>query len=160
MPLPFSMVAELVAPIKVSNYKITLEAHQGTLPSLASLFEDIMAGQPMLQEAAGCAGGTALSVRYHCGLDATVLVSKSAGRFRVQSSSFEGLWLLANELVNRLSASHMLHEQRATGDEEPCTILYTEPLPLQVCSQITSLAVFACFTELVQPIQPCFTEFF
>ena len=38
------------------------------------------------------------------GLDASVLVSKSAGRYRVQSSSLEGIWLLADELVRRLYA--------------------------------------------------------
>ena len=66
------------------------------------------------------------------GLDASVLVSKSAGRYRVQSSSLEGIWLLADELVRRLYAHFNSASQRASGGgEEPFAALYAEPLPLQ-----------------------------
>ena len=64
------------------------------------------------------------------GLDASVLVSKSAGRYRVQSSSLEGIWLLADELVRRLYA-HFTSASRAQPGEEPFAALYAEPLPLQ-----------------------------
>ena len=63
-----------------------------------------------------------------------MLVSKNSGRFRIQSSSFEGLWLLADEVVRRLVAYHTQPSQRAQGGdaEEPFAVLYAEPLPLQV----------------------------
>ena len=46
-----------------------------------------------------------------------MLVSKSAGRYRVQSSSLEGIWLLADELVRRLYA-HFTSASRAQPGEE------------------------------------------
>jgi len=129
--LPFSMIAEPVPPIKASAYKITLETNR-TPPPLASLFEDLLTKQPRMLEAmnTGTGGGTALSLRYQCGLDATTLVSKNSGRFRVQSSSFEGLWLFADELVRRLALHNSQHGQPGIG-EESFAVLYAEPLPLQ-----------------------------
>ena len=48
-------------------------------------------------QAVNAGGVNAISIQYHCGLDATILVSKNSGRYRVQSTSFEGLWLLSDE---------------------------------------------------------------
>ena len=128
--LPFSMVADALPPIKASAYKIPLDMNH-TPPPLASLFEDLVAKQSDVG-AMSAGGGAALSLCYQCGLDATALLSKNSGRLRVQSSSFEGLWLLADELVRRLTALHT-HRAQQVDSEEPLTILYAEPLPLQVC---------------------------
>jgi Bardet-Biedl syndrome 9 protein len=60
-----------------------------------------------------------------------------SSRYRIQSTSFEGLWLLSDELVRRLVAYHHSIEsggQRGGGggeEEEPFAVLYAEPLPLQ-----------------------------
>ena len=101
-----------------------------TPPPLSHLFEDMLSSQPRLAESISQPGVGQLSVEYHVGLDASVLVSKSAGRYRVQSSSLEGIWLLADELVRRLYA-HFNSASRAQPGEEPFAALYAEPLPLQ-----------------------------
>jgi len=79
-------------------------------------------------------------------LDATVLASKNSGRFRVQSSSFEGLSLLSSELVRRLVAYHGPSLQRASNDEL-FTVLYAEPLPLQEFFEVVE-AHLRCRAEL------------
>ena len=58
-----------------------------------------------------------------------MLISKSAGRYRVQSSAFEGLWLLCDELERRLRAYFT-----SKREEEPFRLSYVDPLPLQVKS--------------------------
>jgi len=126
--LPFSMVARPVPPVKLSAYKITLDTNHSP-PPLASLFEDLLAQQANIQELTG-AGGVALTVRYRCGLDATALFSKNSGRLRVQSSTFEGLWLLTDELVRRMTAA-CLPRGEQQDEQEPFAVLYGEPLPLQ-----------------------------
>ena len=66
---------------------MTLDITQSP-PSLASLFEDVISSHAGGAELVA-ASANALSLQFHCGLDASVLVSKSSGRFRVQSSAFE-----------------------------------------------------------------------
>jgi hypothetical protein len=125
---------------------------------LATLFEDLLAKQPRMLEAMNAGGGTALSVRYQCGLDATVLVSKNSGRLRVQSSSFEGLWLFADELVRRLTTFHLQRGQQGS-EEEPYAVLYAEPLPLQEYFELIDehlgcrIALAALYDELTMRAQ-------
>jgi len=126
--LPFAMIAEVIPPVKTSEFKITLDTNRSP-PLLTSLFEDLFAMRPRMLETMN-SGGTVLSVRYQCGLDATVLFSKNSGRFRVQSSSFEGLWLFTDELVRRLAGLYSLRGHQGPS-EEPFAVDYAEPLPLQ-----------------------------
>ena len=127
--LPLPMVADPIPPQKQSAFKITLEANRMP-PPIGSLFEDVLAKQPAILQAVQAGSVNAVSIRYHCGLDATVLVSKNSGRYRVQSSSFEGLWLLADELTRRLAHHHTAPQQQTSG-EEPFAVVFSEPLPLQ-----------------------------
>jgi len=129
MTLPLPMVSEPVPPQKSAAFKITLETNRPP-PPVGSLFEDVLSKQPALLQAAASGNVNAVSIQYHCGLDATILVSKNSGRYRIQSSSFEGLWLLADELVRRLVAYHSQPQQQVAG-EEAFAVLYAEPLPLQ-----------------------------
>ena len=123
------MVSEPVPVLKQSGFKITLETNR-VPPPLGLLFEDVMSKQPGIFDAIKASGVNAMSISYYCGLDATILVSKNSARFRVQSSSFEGLWLLSDELVRRLVAYYAQPSQQSQ-DEEPFAVLYAEPLPLQ-----------------------------
>ena len=127
--LPLPMVSEPVPVLKQSGFKITLETNR-VPPPLGLLFEDVMSKQPGIFDAIKASGVNAMSISYYCGLDATILVSKNSARFRVQSSSFEGLWLLSDELVRRLVAYYAQPSQQSQ-DEEPFAVLYAEPLPLQ-----------------------------
>ena len=139
------MIAEVIPPVKTSEFKITLDTNRSP-PLLTSLFEDLFAMRPRMLETMN-SGGTVLSVRYQCGLDATVLFSKNSGRFRVQSSSFEGLWLFTDELVRRLAGLYSLRGHQGPS-EEPFAVDYAEPLPLQV---LTRQARVACASRLPQP---------
>ena len=78
-----------------------------------------------------------LSFQYLNGADAAILVSKSAGRYRIQSGSLEALWLVSSELVRRLQEHFASSEKPGKAgagggkeSEDPFTILYQEPLPL------------------------------
>lgn len=128
--LPLAMVCEPIAPVKNPKFKVTIETNR-LPPSLLSLFEDVFSKAPALQESLAPGPGTALSIQYHCGLDATVLVSKNAGRYRIQSSSFEGLHMLTDELVRRLQLYFASSVPGMPEAEEPFSVLFAEPLPLQ-----------------------------
>lgn len=65
-----------------------------------------------------------MSFQYYNGKDVTILVSKNAGRYRIQSDYLESLWLVSNELVLRLT-EHFETTQRLT-----IGFSYQEPLPL------------------------------
>ena len=125
--LPFGLVCSPIPPVKSPKYRITFES-SAMPPPLPALFEDVFAKAPALADAAAQAGVSAMSVQYLCGLDATVLVSKNAGRYRIQSNSFEGLWLLSQELVRRLSTQQ---GGSAASAEGAGGVTFTEPLPLQ-----------------------------
>jgi Bardet-Biedl syndrome 9 protein len=69
-------------------------------------------------------------------VDATILVSKNGGRYRVQSSSLPALWMITSELCTRLNEHWSRNtgggdEKDAEADDTPLLITYTEPLPLQ-----------------------------
>jgi len=125
--LPLCMVCKPIPTVKNPKFKVTIETNRMP-PSLSNLFEDVV--QAHGQVADSQSAGLALSLQYHCGLDATILVSKNAGRYRIQSSAFEGLWLLTDELLRRLRS--LFGGANSPGDgEEPFASAYAEPLPLQ-----------------------------
>lgn len=148
--LPLAMVSELVMPLKQSAFKITLDTNRMP-PPLGLLFEDMLSRQPRL-EAEKDSGVNAISLSYHCGLDATILASKNSGRFRVQSSTFEGLWLLSDELVRRLVAYFSQPSQQEQG-EEPFAVLYAEPLPLHEYFELVDAVSFSSCRALMP--SPC-----
>jgi len=88
-------------------------------------------GEDAVQRLAG--SSNALSFQYWfqddgAPLDCTILVSKAAGRYRIQSSSLAALWLISEELVRRLQDYFQV---RGDSKSEPLVVEYTEPLPLQ-----------------------------
>eukprot|EP00644_Phytophthora_capsici_P003285 jgi/Phyca11/561739/estExt2_Genewise1.C_PHYCAscaffold_70739 len=139
--LPMCMTCRLVPPVKSSTFKFTLETNQEPL-ELANLFED-MFHQPSCtpewakQVVAGGSGTNVLSFQYYNGVEATILVSKNAGRYRIQSNELEALWMVSQELVTRLRTYFEAREQTSdakAGDGSASTtaleIFYQEPLPL------------------------------
>merc|ERR1712151_486165 len=79
----------------------------------------------------GQATSNLLSVQYVSGTEATVLVSKSACRFCVQASEFASLWVLSQELCQRLQEFFEAKDQEAGHQgEEPFSITYQDSLPL------------------------------
>ena len=122
--LPLALFAELVPPIKESAYKLVLDTNRAP-PQLTALFDDMVAQSASLTSTASA---NVLSVRYACGADATVVVSRTGGRFRVQSDRFHAMWLLTEELCLRLHA--LFRGAGAAEGEEPFRIDFQEPLPL------------------------------
>jgi hypothetical protein len=101
--------------MKKDNHQFVLDTNRPP-PPLSALFPAVFAAA-----AAGGGGGgsgtaassiartaaNVLSTRAYCGdADATILVSKKSGRFRVQGSTFAPLSLLAEALTSRLRAYH------------------------------------------------------
>lgn len=141
--LPMCLLARLVPPVKSSTFKFTLETNQDP-QELTQLFEDML-HQPFCtpewaKQIVG--GGTnVMSFQYYNGVDATILVSKNAGRYRIQSNELEALWMVSRELVDRLRATFASRtgagdakegeaDGGGGGHEEPLEIFYQEPLPL------------------------------
>lgn len=90
---------------------------------LNSLFENVMSSVSI----GGDQSVNVISFRYFAGPDATIIVSKNAGRYRIQSSHFEALWLIAAELVDRLQQFY----RSSSTDKDPFKCTYQEDLPLQ-----------------------------
>lgn len=103
--------------MKNAQYKVTLDTDQPPAP-LYDLFDDVLALPASSSEAAKTAGSV-LSLQYASGADCTVLTSKNAGRYRLQSASFEALWLVASQLCARL-------RRQLPG----VLVSFNEPLPL------------------------------
>lgn len=120
--LPLAVVATAVPPLKNVAFKVQIDTNKAPPPSLADLFGDLNA----LSGGSGVAPNV-LSIQYCNGSDATVLVSKNAGRYRIQSSSFEGLWLLVSDLVRRLRQYYRGDE----GTSEPLRLDAPDGLPLE-----------------------------
>lgn len=114
--LPFALVASPMAVASKSlSYSLQLNTDKTVPPSLLHLFSDL-----------ACMGSftaNALGVEYCNGERASVLVSKLAGRFKIKSTSMEGLWLLFSTLVSRIQQYYK--EQGETVELE-----LLDPMPL------------------------------
>jgi len=95
--LPLILAGSIV-PQKKSNteHKILVQTNQPP-PPLEQLFGDCFEGDANTQV------GNSLTYKYVNGDDVTILVSKNAGRYRIQSNSFGALLLLVKELIRRLT---------------------------------------------------------
>lgn len=92
------MCCRVVAPVKTAAFKLVFDTNREP-PALTALFDDLFTCSPLAGDAARSVGASAMSIRYVNGDTATVLVSKQGGRYRLQSDTFEAMWLLASELV-------------------------------------------------------------
>ena len=92
--LPLPLVGTPCPPLKSNAYVVQIDTDQPA-PALNELFHDLGGGdiQPNL-----------LSMTYANGADVTVIASKNGGRYRVQGSAFESLWIMSSELTRRLKS--------------------------------------------------------
>nr|CCA23890.1 conserved hypothetical protein [Albugo laibachii Nc14] len=118
--LPLCLLCHLIPPVTASTFKFTLETNQAPC-DLSQLFQDICT-QPLLHREWTLpitnAKKSVLSFQCFNGFQTTILVSKNAGRYRIQSDHLEALWIPAKFLVTRLQALPSME------------IVYREPLPL------------------------------
>lgn len=128
VPLCLSMQAS--DPSKDATYKLTVDTTRQELPSLASLFEDVLAfSQHGHELASHQSSAGALGLRYHNGMEVTILVSRNAGRLRLQANDFGSMWLVLEELRRRLT-NYFLGVEGANSNP-PFKMVYQEPLPLE-----------------------------
>ena len=115
--LPLCMVAQVCPLVRTAKYKVTLETGGARVPQLVDWFADIPRSDDATTEQANA---PAISIRYNCGLEVSLLQSKNAGRLRVQSHEFEGIWLIADQVYRRVIAS-----------DPSAKISSSEPIPLK-----------------------------
>jgi hypothetical protein len=79
-----------------------------------------------------------MSFKFGQGQEVSVLVSKNAGRYRLQADCFQAMWLVLQELSRRLTAHFAAAEGKPGGAQQqqqqqpPFSITFEESLPLQV----------------------------
>jgi len=128
--LPLCLFCQVVPPLKNAGYKITLDSNRMP-PQLTALFDDLVSSSALANDTnQRNAANNVLTFQYFSGHDVTILVSKSAGRYRLQSGTFEALWLVVTELHNRLT-EYFTSAGGKGGGEGPFSITFTETLPLQ-----------------------------
>lgn len=127
--LPFALVAKPIPPVKNANHKIQLDCNKQP-PPLQTLFAGLL-NQPHVSASLSQGTSNLLSIQYVSGTEATVLVLKSSGRFCVQATEFAALWVLTQELCNKLHEYFGPGGEGAVPDgEESFFITFQDSLPL------------------------------
>uniref|UniRef100_UPI003AAF6A99 protein PTHB1 n=1 Tax=Centroberyx gerrardi TaxID=166262 RepID=UPI003AAF6A99 len=91
--LPLALVCVPSSSAKNTKFKITVDTNQPPV-NLNSVF-------PEFSEKSEDKEGNSLAFQFLSGARVTVLASKTSQRYRVQSDSFEDMWLVVKELVQR-----------------------------------------------------------
>ena len=113
---PLTLVGAVIPVVKTGGFKVQIDTNKDP-PHLKELFPEF-AEHPELTP-------NILSFQYSGGGDASILVSKNGGRYRVQASTFECLWLMTSELVRRLKTTF-----RRDQNPPPLRIDYADALPM------------------------------
>ncbi|KAF5831159.1 PTHB1 C-terminus-domain-containing protein [Dunaliella salina] len=131
MVLPLSLFTTLVPPVKNAVFKLTVSVNRPP-PLLSTIFDDMLASLPLgvPQASVSGPGANVLSFQFASGHDVTVLVSKNAGRYRLQSDTLEAMWMVMSELVRRLMLYYEEAEATNAAPEGPLAVTFEEPLPL------------------------------
>ncbi|KEG07352.1 Bardet-Biedl syndrome 9 [Trypanosoma grayi] len=116
MRLPLTLVARPIPPVKCPDFVMQLNTEKDVPPSLLDLFPEMASSSDIT--------ANIMSVQYVNGADATLLVSKNASRFRLQASTMEALWLLADELQQRLYTYYGSDVQLSIPDSLPLENYY------------------------------------
>ncbi|XP_038138416.1 protein PTHB1 isoform X2 [Cyprinodon tularosa] len=91
--LPLALVCVPSSPAKGTKFKITVDTNQPPV-DLSALFREFSAKTEDKD-------GNSLAFQFLSGAKVTVLASKTSQRYRIQSDSFEDMWLVVKELVQR-----------------------------------------------------------
>ena len=130
--LPFCLCSEMVLPTKEATAKMTLDTTCSPV-SLLDLFRDQLQLPTVpshVRDKMNSMGANVVSFRMPNGEAVTVLGSKNAGRYRVQGTSYESLWITVAELVLRLRA-HFGAKSNVEGTDEEELITCADPIPLR-----------------------------
>ncbi|XP_074539855.1 protein PTHB1 [Halichoeres trimaculatus] len=115
--LPLELVCVPSSPNKNTRFKITVDTNQPPV-DLSAIFPEFAAKSDDND-------GNGLAFQFLSGAKVTVQASKTSQRYRLQSDSFEDIWLVVKELVQRFD-SHFL--DLGVKDFKKS---FSGPLPLQ-----------------------------
>ncbi|KAF3692417.1 Protein PTHB1 Bardet-Biedl syndrome 9 protein -like protein [Channa argus] len=93
--LPLALVCVPSSPAKTTKFKITVDTNQPPV-DLKLIFPEFSAKSEDKD-------GNSLAFQFLSGAKVTVLASKTSQRYRIQSDSFEDMWLVVKELVDRFN---------------------------------------------------------
>lgn len=128
--LPLCLFGSLVPPVKNAAFKITLDTNRDA-PQLVSVFEDIFAASSENYMEVN-ANVNVMSFKYFSGQVVTTIVSKNAGRYRIQSDTNGAMWLTLQELRERLHAYYSASEEASDqGEATAFRINLSAPVPLE-----------------------------
>jgi Bardet-Biedl syndrome 9 protein len=127
---PLALFSIPVPPSKNAEFLLTIDTNRSP-PPLNSLFPDLLDSSDRVPAEVSRTFSSVLTLRYlnNLSLEATILVSKKSGRFRVQSTRFEALTLVTETLINRLKQFYSKAEKEKPADSA-FTVSFTDPLPL------------------------------
>ncbi|XP_047217820.1 protein PTHB1 isoform X2 [Girardinichthys multiradiatus] len=91
--LPLALVCVPSSPAKTTKFKITVDTNQPPV-DLSAIFREFSAKTEDKD-------GNSLAFQFLSGAKVTVVSSKTSQRYRIQSDSFEDMWLVVKELVQR-----------------------------------------------------------
>ena len=76
-----------------AEHKLTISTNRPA-PALVALFEDLLLHSHAAAHLSRTTAANVMTFQLHAGGQVTVLVSKTGGRYRLQSDRFAALWLL------------------------------------------------------------------
>ncbi|KAH7981212.1 hypothetical protein HPB49_022423 [Dermacentor silvarum] len=115
MHLPLALVARPCVAERMYEHKLTIETNKPSVPS-NELFPDF---------ACDITSQT-IGIQFLHGPQASILVSKSSQKYRIQSDNFAVLWIPVLELLRRL---HQYYKRSSNDETLKCS--YSSSLPLQ-----------------------------
>ncbi|KAI3361540.1 hypothetical protein L3Q82_012962, partial [Scortum barcoo] len=115
--LPLALVCVPSSPAKTTKFKITVDTNQPPV-DLNSIFPEFSAKSEDKD-------GNSLAFQFLSGGKVTVLASKTSQRYRIQSNSFEDMWPVVKELVQRFD--HYFSKVGVKDFKKS----FSGPLPLQ-----------------------------
>ena len=122
--VPLAVFCSLIPPAKTTGHKITLNTNHSP-PLLSLLFGDMLQGFTDSEHINPV--DNVLTFQYTNGARVNLILSKNAGRFRLQSSQLEAMWLILRELIHRLRK----HFKKNKVAKENLEVSFQEALPLQ-----------------------------
>ncbi|XP_013877063.1 protein PTHB1 [Austrofundulus limnaeus] len=91
--LPLALVCVPSSPAKTTKFKVTVDTNQPPV-DLSSIFREFSAKTEDKD-------GNSLAFQLLAGAKVTIQASKTSQRYRIQSDSFEDMWLVVKELIQR-----------------------------------------------------------
>ena len=121
--LPMAFMCRVILPsnLRQVEHKTMISTNKDA-PQISSLFEDVI---ETWNARSASTNPNAMSFMFHNNVITSILISKNAGRYRVQCSHFEGQWYIMKELVERLGE---LFEGMSGNDS--LVISFEDPVPL------------------------------